>query len=261
MANIYIENRDRWEQLSEVDYLSAFTNAWLAFNAWYRNAYQEHQDRKIINSFKNQPNVIRNKIIPLLTNQSEEGEQLRAIVGNLHNRIENYQIHSGKSTDKVRISLTNVYLRDSVATSQIVQHSGFTYQVIPGGNQIETKVINRNNIDVFRHIQTKYDLGGIETQTDFVSKLNPSQQGRLKALYRLINPRFEANLLSMGQSDIVCGAHCFKSTPEDLFAGIVEIIYLMRCTLFHGELVPSREAANCYEPAYHLVRKFLQSIS
>jgi len=58
-----------------------------------------------------------------------------------------------------------------------------------------------------------------------------------------------------------CGAYDFRCQPDQLFAGVSETIYLMRCCYFHGELVPSREASACYEPAYHIVRRFLQAIS
>lgn len=37
----------------------------------------------------------------------------------------------------------------------------------------------------------------------------------------------------------------FRCQPEQLFAGVTETIYLMRCCYFHGELVPSREASAC----------------
>ena len=44
MPNIFIENRDRWLALSEIDYLGQFVKVWLAFNAWYRSAYDETKE-------------------------------------------------------------------------------------------------------------------------------------------------------------------------------------------------------------------------
>lgn len=135
MPNLYIENRDRWEQLSAVDFLGAFANAWLAFNAWYRNAYGEHQDRKIINAFKDEPNVVRNRFVPLLTAEGEEAEQLRGAIGLLHHRLENYHLHTGKGTTRERISFSNVYLRDNTTTPTPtpITNSGITYAVTRGG--------------------------------------------------------------------------------------------------------------------------------
>jgi hypothetical protein len=54
---------------------------------------------------------------------------------------------------------------------------------------------------------------------------------------------------------------CLRQQSERvLFAGMVEVLYEMRCTLFHGELAPTKEAVVCYEPAFRLVRRFLDCV-
>jgi hypothetical protein len=263
MPNIYIENRDRWLELSSVDYLGAFANAWLAFNAWYRNAYNEKTDRKILNEFKWQPNDVRNKLIPVITNtQTEESEQLRHHIGLLHHRLENYHLHTGKGTNKERITLTNVYLRDNATAGAPITKSTITYNVVRGGaNQFTSTVTRQNGTTLFSLVQPAYDLSGLEAHQDYLTQLSPQQKALLRGLYLSANPREVVNLLDAGQSPITCGAYDFKCQADQLFAGIVETIYLMRCCYFHGELVPSKEASACYEPAYHIVRRFLQSIS
>lgn len=265
MPSPYIENRNRWEQLSEIDYLGAFANAWLSFNAWYRNAYDERSDRTIISIVKGQPNPVRNKLVPLITNQSEEGEQFRASIAQLHDRLENYHLHSGKGDEKKRITLTEVYLRDNTPAVQRTSAYGIQYEVIPGGTgrparQVESKVTNNRGTILFQYTQPSYDFADLSANADFLAKLNPNQRDLLSSLYRNVNPWVISNLLNCDQTPISCGAYQFTCTADDLFAGFIEVIYLMRCTLFHGELVPCREAVSCYEPAYHLVRRFLQSI-
>ena len=69
------------------------------------------------------------------------------------------------------------------------------------------------------------------------------------------------SLLDGEHSPIECGTFSLKCGREALFAGTVEAIYLMRCTLFHGELEPTPETSQCYEPAYRLVRQFLDCIT
>ena len=49
MPNTFIENREAWHRLSDIDYVGQFVKAWSAFNAWYRSPHSESQDRKIIN--------------------------------------------------------------------------------------------------------------------------------------------------------------------------------------------------------------------
>lgn len=52
MANTFIDNRDAWLRMSDIDYLGQFVKSWLAFNAWYRSAYTETRDREIIEEIK-----------------------------------------------------------------------------------------------------------------------------------------------------------------------------------------------------------------
>ena len=101
MPNTFTENRDRWLQMSEVDYLGQFVKAWLAFNAWYRSAYTETQDRKIIEEIKWNPNPIAARFRPLLDHTSEEAEQFRTEIGLMHHRLERYELHYGKGDQKV----------------------------------------------------------------------------------------------------------------------------------------------------------------
>ncbi len=48
MPNTFTDKRDRWLQMSEIDYLGQLVKAWLAFNAWYMSAYTATQDRNIM---------------------------------------------------------------------------------------------------------------------------------------------------------------------------------------------------------------------
>jgi|GEM_PF-6951326 len=85
---------------------------------------------------------------------------------------------------------------------------------------------------------------------------------RCRRLYEHVNP-YKVRDLTGGDEEpaITCGTHVFRCGTEFLFAGVVEVIYLMRCSLFHGELVPTRKASECYEPAYRIVRRFLEAVT
>lgn len=260
MPNTFIDNRDSWLRLSEIDYLGQFVKAWLAFNAWYRNAYTETQDRKIINEIKWQPNPIRSKLRPFLTNSSsnEESEQFRGEIGLLHHRLQNYEIHSGKGEDKLRITLENIYLRDNPPPSKMVKKRRsceFTIERLINGH-VKTEVTNPGGRQVLTHTQPRYDLANLQSLASFAS-LTSNQQGFLTSLYKQANPKIIANLKEGNLPAIKCGAHEFKCGAESLFAGLVEVLYLLRCTLFHGELNPTKDAITCYEPAFRLVRRFL----
>ena len=262
MPNPFIDHKNHWLALSEIDYLGQFVKAWLAFNAWYRNAYNEPQDRKIINAINWEPNPVLSKLRPMLARTSEEASQFRAEIGLLHHRLENYELHAGKSDEKERITLRNVYLKDSPPAIKTEDCDGCDLKVErnAGGNVTTNVTRRRSGRVLVTFQQNKFDLNELEFQPQFQNDLNVRLQSALRQLYKTAGPKHYANLMVGIEVKIKCGAYDFPCGAESLFAGVVEAVYLMRNTLFHGELVPTKEAAECYEPAYRIVRRFLVSV-
>lgn len=90
MANGYIENIEKWKTLTDIDYFTYFIKAWISFNAWYRNHYQNvNSDREAINKIKNKNNTIRSKSIGLLNdnNTSEESTTFKTALSSLHKSL------------------------------------------------------------------------------------------------------------------------------------------------------------------------------
>src|SRR5439155_1432978 len=129
MPNTFIDNRDAWFRMSDIDYLGQFVKTWLAFNAWYRSAYAETQDRKIMNEIKWQGNPVLSKLRPMLEADSEEAEQFRSEIGLLHHRLDGYEIHIGKGAEKTRETLRSVFLRDNPPTIKTGKSYGYLFQV------------------------------------------------------------------------------------------------------------------------------------
>lgn len=266
MPNTFLDARDRWLDLSEIDYLGHFVRAWLALNAWYRSAYADPQDRVIVDSLKWQPNPIRSKLLPLLSAATAEGADLRSNIGLLHERLENYRIEVGKGADKKPISFGNVYLITRQVAPQTSNYQGWNYVVKTGAanGSVESAATDRNGNVRFSLIQNKYDLAGLENDPNFIANLNHNQQGRLRGLYVNFSPRLIADVSQRrvgGSQAFELGAVRFECPPEELFAAVVEVTYQMRCALFHGELIPTKDATACYEPAYRVVRQFLAAIT
>ncbi|MDA1096883.1 MAG: hypothetical protein O3B84_06480 [Chloroflexi bacterium] len=266
MPNSFLDARDRWIDLSEVDYLGHFVRAWLAFNAWYRSAYSETQDRAIIENIKWQPNPIRSKLLPLIDGATADAAEFRANIGLLHERLDGYRIETGKGADKTPITLRKIYLKSQVQSPKNSAFMGWTYSVRPGtaNGSVVSEVKDASGATRFTVSQPKYDLPGIEGRPDFASSLNSSQQGRLRGLYIQFLPHLVADVTNRkepGWKPIRVGAVDIECPPPDLFAAVVEVVYLMRCALFHGELIPTKDAGACYEPAYRIVRRCIGSIS
>ena len=267
MANTFIENRDTWIRMSEIDYLGQFVKTWLAFNAWYRSAYTETQDRQIIKEIKWQSNPVLSKLRPMLEAVSEEAEQFRAEIGQLHHRLENYELHSGKGVEKTRISLTSVFLKEKPPGVKVGTYYGYEFTVERTSNQVKIEVKRtKGQLIVVQHVQPRFDFANLETLPQVQQNLTPNLRGFLRQLYTEVAPNWIENLttykdLDPNTREIRCGGFSFWCGKDALFAGVVEIVYQMRCTLFHGELVPTKGAILCYEPAYKLVKRFLECVT
>lgn len=263
MPNTFIDNREAWLRLSEIDYLGQFVKVWLAYNAWYRNAYSEQRDRNIINELKWHSNPIGNALRPLLQTQSEEAQQFRSDIGLLHHRLENYEIKTGKDNKEQRITFHRVFLKDRIPAIETDRTNGYQYSVERKANgHVETIALNRKNIQILLLNQNKHNLSELEVNADYIN-LTRNQQSCLRSLYENSGPREIVDLLKTERAEnpILCGSYNFYCEREELFAAVIEVIYLMRCHLFHGELAPTKQATECYEPAYRIIRKFLSCVS
>ena len=265
MPNTFTDNRDRWLQMSDVDYLGQFVKAWLAFNAWYRSAYAETQDRKIIDEIKWNPNQVASKFRPLLNRTSEEAEQFRTEIGLLHHRLENYELHHGKGDDKARIRFSKIIIRvePPIFEELTYRNNQCTFERVQNGS-VTVTVVDRNGASKVNLQQQRFDPAELEADASFQT-LAPGLRKRCSRCYARVNPQLERDLTAgdeAGDEDVIqCGTHSFRCGPDFLFAGVVEVVYLMRCSLFHGELVPTRKASDCYEPAYRIVRRFLEAVT
>lgn len=254
--------------LSDVDYLGQFVKAWMAFNAWYRSSYADRTDRNIITEFKWQPNPVRNKLVPLLTRtDGEDADQFRADIGLLHYRLENYHISSGRDGDKERITLTSVFLKELPPFLETDQHFNYVFSVSrPASGKIETTVKNKAGALVLNLSQSKYNMQELENHASY-ALLPVSLRPKVRNMYQQAAPRLLRDLLSFNNRDagepahIKCGSFQFPCGRQNLFAGTSEVIYQLRCTLFHGELEPTGQASECYEPAYRILRRYLSCIT
>jgi hypothetical protein len=161
-----------------------------------------------------------------------------------------------------------VYLRENPPFQKMLTSYGYEFRVERLANkQVKVEVTRvRGSRVALQHAQNGFDFSVIENHSDFRQNLTPNLQGLLRQLYSQAAPDWIENLtthrdLDPNTREIKCAAYPFNCGKENLFAGVVEVLYQMRCTLFHGELVPTKDAIACYEPAFRLVRRFLECVA
>ncbi|ODM44899.1 hypothetical protein [Cereibacter johrii] len=252
-----------WMNRAEIDYIGPFVKAWAAFNAWFRHASREEQERAMLNWVKNQPNAIRRGILPLLREDNDTADAIafQQAVSALLQRLDDIHLEIIRKGVRERVSLRTVCINPRNLNQERLEHRRHEFSVrkIAGGH-IEIRVVSTANAqEKFKETQERYDPAALYELATFRA-LSEDQQTKLRELYDSCNPRPMADLLRNGAPPLQIGAVQFQCTDEQLFSGLIETLYAMRNALLHGEMDPDPRVLACYEPAYRVVMIFLSCV-
>ena len=246
-SNPYIENEEKWKSLSDIDWFTQFIRAWITFNAWYRNNYPNlSADREIINEVKRNGNRARDRAENLIQRNDVDGLKFKQHIADLYKLLEEKIIRNkGK-----RVQLVG----ENAVAQEIFERRGITYEAtqLPG-NQYVSNVTNSTGQIIVSITLTEYNESALVNHADYRTKLSSEQQRNLLACYKTICP--ELSLLSSDPTNnIDMGGYRFTNNSTLIAQAVIETIYKLRCVLFHGEIIPDKDTAGIYEPAYHLLK-------
>jgi len=286
-----IANVRHWAEQIEVDWFTYFIKAWIPFNAWYENAFEEESDRQIINALKRvERNPVRSTVLQLLERTDEDALTFQGHVAQLHTALENQQIiNRGR-----HLTFTDCYIGpNNITKCQERGYLGAQYTIERGEGKavdpsdpknkkrVACEVTHRGK-SKFLLIQKRFDEIELTNNSDFLM-LRREWQSECLGFYRRVNPNQMMDLLNRANSRIPVGLaprqrgnshfddpdfnmlkfgnYRFCNHPENIYFGLLEILYGLRCILFHGEIVPTPEHRRIYEPAYFILRRFLKCIT
>lgn len=265
------QNARLWKERAEIDYIGPFVKAWAAFNAWFREESGCRRDRDGLEYVKNRANLVRAEILPLLAPpengpdgrprpDSEAAQDFKLLIADLHRLLEQFHIEVARDDDVLeRISFLAVPIRRGVNLPQTRVYNRHTYEVNKRNGSWIATVTNHGGAVRARITQAQYDEAALIVDPQYAA-LSQRQQAQLRSLYQECCPRPLSNLLTGTEGPIIAGDIHFRCASEDLFFGLIEVIYALRNSLLHGELQPDERAFRPYEPAYRIVMKFLECI-
>jgi hypothetical protein len=250
-----------WMNRAEIDYIGPFVKAWAAFNAWFRHASAQQQERAMLDWVKGQPNPVRRGVLALLRNDNEtaEAQSLKLAISDLQIRLDGIHFEVTRKGVNEQISLRRVCIAPKHFNRERIERNGHEYKAekIAGGSIQITVVSSRNGNVKFQHVQLQFDQNAVYGLPEFTANLSEPQRTTLRQFYDGCNPRPMRDLLRGGADRLQIGAMEFQCAPDELLSGLVETIYAMRNALLHGEVDPDPRVLACYEPAYRIVMMFL----
>ena len=254
-----------WYDKSDIDYFGAFVKVYIPFNAWMNEHFKgkgNGSDRAMLDGVKYDANTFRSKLETLLTLDDAEGRKLRGLVGMLHSALESSTI----ANNGEKITFESVVTGRNPNTVENREYHGVKYMAQYDVSHQTTQVEVTKKSNGQKLVDTTFTgypaESTVQNQAD-VLKLNQSQRDYLTGVYRQVNPKMIESLLYKGtkkNEGIVCAGYRMISDTQKLSAGIIEIIYSLRCALFHGVIDPNRDANKVYGEAYQIMHLLVSAL-
>lgn len=95
MPQKYTANARLWAEKVEIDYFTQFIKAWIPFNAWFQNSFDEDRERQIINALKSgTDNPLRSRITRLLEQNDADANEFKTNLARLHYHLERHNLEN-----------------------------------------------------------------------------------------------------------------------------------------------------------------------
>lgn len=243
----------------EIDYYSAFIKAWIAFNSWYRSEYRERTDREIIEKLKTENNLFKGYIETLLdvNNNTDESISFKKNLNSLREALVSAaMVTQERGGVNQQISFSEIAINNPKVLSEGDYRT--THYRVQRTKQAVTTLIHRKNDPTniyFQFEQEKYDETALDVHSDFL-RLGDEQQGQCKAFYREICPYVIESVLCKERDNSIV----FISERSKVSRGIIEVLYLLRCSLMHGEVSPNSSAMEVYKYSYYVLSEVLKKM-
>ncbi|MDQ3129384.1 MAG: hypothetical protein M3Q99_01320 [Acidobacteriota bacterium] len=234
MPNIFFDNLHLWQKQTDIDYFTHFMKTWLVFNAWMYHSTHSEKDRDNIDFVKEENNTFRAKMMSFVRLNDSDSNKFREHIGNLHLALEtSIQINKGEE-----LRFSNAYIGKNPTRIDVKYSRGCEFKVELSniGNNTNTVSITRGVAAILNLTNPTYDLTWLENHADFIA-LTQERKGWITACYKVVNPKLYKNLTTLDFNDCIkCGTIHFINDDDLVCKGLIEMLYRLRCILFHGEL-------------------------
>lgn len=271
-----------WINRSELDYYTMFIKVWIPYNAWYMmNFYNESlnrtTDKQIIDFIKDNSNRYRDKICSLLMNSDETSKYFFNYLSKLHFELEAHPIPNFEN----KISFSTINLVKNT-TKQYSHHFGkFTYfaefrdQFPRTEKRWICEVLRKQNNQTIHRVELfDWSIEELNNNVAYNAIGDSIKKQQLMYAFSMINPKKPVNIIVQPKRNasekhikpknsiiIDESKNLYFSNDIDIVSKvIVQLIYELRCKLFHGELDPTEANMGVYEQAYNIQKILIKEL-
>lgn len=263
--NTYSENVKLWMHHAEPDYFMFFIKAWIPFNAWYVNAYPtlNKNDKDIIRALQEESNSKPKKIIQgFIENSTYDSLKFQSYFAELHHQLQRTNI----THNDVRLSFENLRLNTNpIIYSPYTDDKFNVYKAEKTTSYFQAYIQQKGGKVLLDHRKPVFDKETLIRDNDYL-RLERKVQAHIIRLYENIDPRKPISIISSGgtkkNSIIFKSQHNCKiiNDTDTVAKACIKVLYILRCTLFHGEITPSDTNKEIYANAYKILKLIINEL-
>ena len=246
----YTGNEQQWRRLIEVDWIGQYAKAWVAFNAWYRNNFTLDRDRDVIEAIKNDKGNICSKIENFLSGGGSVAKSFQSDMADLHRALSDTVIKSNKK----RISFEEIQdYKHARPVDETGNRMRYKIEINPDQKKRVVTVENFSKKEIFRIVIGIQEEESLDVRQS--NALSDAQTRTLEGFLRESTPVH--NLLIYNHDSLKIGSFQFINNPNLIARAIIETLYQLRNSLFHGEIPPNTDTQSVYQPAYLILKSII----
>lgn len=266
------DNLRGWRDAASIDWFSHFIKAWIPFNAWMTNTYGDLTDRELLDKVKAGSNVVFNRIVPIMSkrlrqasdthggwqDESAVAQEFRLRIDELHRLLQSCVIEGRRG----RVSFETVDIGANLNRDEQMTKWNRNFRVRrdhPNRCEVTLELSATASRSAFSLTLPEHDRRLLEDAPLFQA-LELRQQAEFRPMFESVAPRKIMSVLApVGSPDLLTFSSTnFINDPNKVFSALVDVIYSLRNALFHGSITPNDQHNEIYEPAYHIVMRFVR---
>jgi len=253
---------DNWINRAEPDFLTMFIKAWIPLNAWYYTEFTTKSDTVAIEKLCGTKNKIRNRIESLLINDDSASKLFKSNLAKLHSYLENRTVNNYGE----KVSFKNIKLSDRFPSPVTdADKSKNIYKAIPHKtNGFRVVIITSQNKTLMDKTFNPYDVNNFLLDNQYIALPNKKIKEKIKKCFEEINPNnpidITTNSKIKSEFILLDNSIKFKNDTELIAQSIIQILYTLRCLLFHGELDPTEINQPLYEYGYNILKELIKEL-
>lgn len=265
-----------WIKWSKADYYVLFVKAWIPFNAWYHKTYYDEisckYDKNMIIKVKTMDNPYKQKLKNLLTATGEEADMFRFHLAHLYHELE---LHTVPNANE-RLSFNTIWADENNLDAAVVEYGQKKYVFSriasppPGGKKFKIEIQKKVDGTTKAMIELfKKDMVELTTHPDY-QPLNETDKEKVRECLTNVLRHKPAGIVKQPKANGGKPSHAividsqiplYLTDDTDLVArAVIQLLYQLRCIMFHGSLDPAVANQGIYKHAYHIQEILLKEI-